>query len=109
MPPPSFAPRQRCLLVAVTGCLVLLFALVIPGTAKELPLNAIVLYDTPKGAAYIQVTDLLINGKAELRGCSTGQRIDKSAYGKLAKVPLASATLLERTSDGLVLTKDSGT
>src|SRR5271169_5946295 len=45
------------------------------GWAKEQPLNAIVLYDTDKGAAYEQVTDLLINGKIEVRACTTGQQI----------------------------------
>jgi len=108
MPPFSFAPSRRCLFLAVANCLSLLLFLPAPASAKEAPLNAIVLYDTEKGPAYLQVTDLLINGKAELRTCSTGQRIDKSAYGRLPKVTLAGATLLERTADGLILTKDSG-
>jgi hypothetical protein len=55
----------------------------------------------------MQVTDLLISGKTELRVCATGQRIDKSAYGKLAKLTMAGATSLARTADGLILTKDS--
>jgi len=78
------------------------------GFAKETPVSAIVLYDSAKGPTYVQVSDLLINGKAELRSCTAGQKIDKSSYGKLAKVTLAGATSLERTTNGLVLTKDSG-
>lgn len=78
------------------------------GWAKEQPLNAIILYDTEKGAAYVLVSDLLINGKAELRGCTAGKRIDKSAYGRLAKVPMVGASFLERTADGLILTSGSG-
>jgi len=76
--------------------------------AKEPPLSAIVLYDTEKGAAYEQVSDLLINGKSELRICTTGQPIEKSTYGRLPKITLTGATSLERTADGiLTLTKDS--
>jgi hypothetical protein len=76
--------------------------------AKESPLNAIILYDGANGPAYVQVTDLLIAGKAEVRGCTAGQRIDKSGYGRLAKVSLSEALSLERTADGLILTtKDS--
>src|SRR5208282_950028 len=62
-----------------------------------------------KGAAYEQVSDLLINGKIELRICTPGQPIDKSDYGRLPKTTLTGATSLERTADGvLILTKDSG-
>jgi hypothetical protein len=76
--------------------------------AKEAPVTAIELFDGPNGAAYVQVTDLLINGKAEVRICSSPDRIDKSAYGKLAKVPLAGATSLERTAGGvLILTRNA--
>ena len=75
---------------------------------KEAPVTAIELFDGPSGAAYVQVTDLLINGKAEVRICSSPDRIDKSAYGKLAKVALAGATSLERTAEGvLILTRNS--
>lgn len=63
--------------------------------AKEPALNAIVLYDTDKGAAYEQVTDLLINGKVEMRVCTAGQQIDKSVYGRLPKITLTGATSLE--------------
>src|SRR5215469_2567751 len=75
---------------------------------KEAPVTAIELFDGPNGAAYVQVTDLVINGKTEVRICSSPGRIDKSAYGKLAKVPLAGATSLERTAEGvLILTRNS--
>ncbi len=97
------------LFLFVTPLLVLLLLLGGEGLAKEPPLNAIVLYDSEKGTAYEQVSDLLINGKIELRICSPGQPIDKSAYGRLPKTTLAGATSLERTADGvLILTKDSG-
>ena len=72
--------------------------------AKDAPLTAIALYDTSKGAAYLQLTDILINGKAELRGCSDpAQKIDKSAYGKLPKVGIAGATALARGPNGVML------
>ena len=76
--------------------------------AKDAPLTAIELYDSAKGAAYLQITDVLINGKAELRGCpGGGQKIDKSAYGKLPKVAISGATSLGRSADGvMLLTRD---
>ena len=54
------------------------------------------------------MSDLLINGKIELRVCTAGQQIDKSTYGRLPKITLTGAASLERTADGvLILTKDS--
>jgi hypothetical protein len=108
MSPFSFAPRGHCSCLALSRSIALLLLLGALGFAKETPTNAIIFYDTVKGPAYVQVTDLLISGKAELRSCTAGQRIDKSAYGRLAKVTLAGASSLERTVDGLILTKDSG-
>ena len=76
--------------------------------AKDQPLTAIELYDGPKGAAYVQLTDVLINGKAELRGCGSSQLIDKSTYGKLSKVSLAGAQSLERRNDGTLVLVQAG-
>ena len=77
--------------------------------AKEPPLNVIELYDGPNGAAYLQIAEFTINGKAEVRACGGMERIDKSAYSKLAKVPLAGASTLERGADGvMMITRDSG-
>lgn len=76
--------------------------------AKEAPLNVIELYDGPNGAAYLQIAEFLINGKAEVRACGGIERIDKSAYSKLAKVPLSGATSLERGADGIMtITRDA--
>src|SRR5438067_8815699 len=77
----------------ITACFTLCL---IPADAKEAPLTAIELFDGPNGAAYAQVTDVVINGKTEMRVCSSPERIDKSAYGKLPKVSLVGATSLER-------------
>jgi tetratricopeptide (TPR) repeat protein len=78
--------------------------------AKDVPATGIELYDGPNGAAYVQLTDLLINGKTELRTCTAGSKIDKGGYGRLPKITLASATSLQRGLDGvLTLTKDSVT
>src|SRR5579863_8880746 len=75
---------------------------------KEAPLNVIELYDGPSGAAYLQIADFMINGKAEVRACGGLERIDKSAYSKLAKASLSGAVTLERGADGVMtLTRDS--
>ena len=107
MPPPPVArstfyfPAIRILAAGLLA----LFSLSL--SAKEIPLNAIVLYDAANGAAYVQMTNLTLNGKTELRTCAADVKIDKSAYGKLGKAQLKGAISLERTAEGvLILTKD---
>jgi hypothetical protein len=77
--------------------------------SKEVPLTAIELFDGPNGAAFVQVTELLINGKAEVRSCTGATQINKSSYGKLAKIALnSSVTSLERDAQGVMtLTRGS--
>ena len=77
--------------------------------SKDVPLSAIELFDGPNGAAYVQLSDLLINGKAEVRSCGGAVQINKSNYGKLTKIPLnPSVTSLERDSKGTMnLTRGS--
>ncbi|MFZ1138279.1 MAG: hypothetical protein ABR881_10180 [Candidatus Sulfotelmatobacter sp.] len=51
----------------------------------------------------------MINGKAEVRSCGGATQINKSTYGKLAKIPLnSSVTSLERDAKGIMnLTRGS--
>ncbi len=71
--------------------------------SKDVPVTAIELFDGPNGAAFVQVADLLINGKAEVRSCGGAAQINKSTYGKLAKIPLnSSVTSLERDAKGVM-------
>ena len=80
----------------------LLIGLVVPAVqSKDAPITAIELYDGPNGAAFVQLTGLLINGKAEVRSCTGVTQINKSNYGKLPKVALTSSvTSLERDAKG---------
>ena len=78
--------------------------------AKDAPLLAIELFDNAKGAAYVQITDVSINGKVELRACSAStNKIDRSTYGKLPRVVLAGAESLERGADGVMVLTRGGT
>lgn len=88
------------LFVAVAG---------LPLRSKDAPLTAIELFDGPNGAAFVQLTGLLMNGKTEVRSCAGASQINKSNYGKLAKIPLNSAvTSLERDAAGtMTLTRGS--
>jgi len=72
--------------------------------AKDVPLTAIELYDGSSGAAYVQLTDVLINGKAEMKDCSPfgSAGVDKSAYGKMGRVMLVPGGVLERGADGVL-------
>jgi hypothetical protein len=79
--------------------LIVLFAPAV--RSKDVPLLAIELFDGPNGAAFAQVSELLINGKAEVRSCGGATQINKSNYGKLVKIPLnSSVTSLERDAQG---------
>jgi hypothetical protein len=70
--------------------------------AKQPSLIAIEVYDSPSGVAYVQLSDVLINGKAEVRDCTPFQdaAIEKSTYNKLQKILLAPGAILERGNDG---------
>ena len=77
--------------------------------AKDVPLTAIALFDGPNGAAYVQITGVMLNGKTELRNCSSTSKIDRATYGKLPKVQLKGAISLELDADGvLMLTTGKG-
>jgi len=81
-----------------------LFIVAVAGTtlqSKDVPLTAIEVFDGTNGAAFVQITGLLMNGKAELRSCQGVSQINKSNYGKLPKIQLnSSATSLERDAAG---------
>src|SRR5579863_7216564 len=87
------------------AALALLAALMaVPSGAKDAHLIAIELYNGPNGPAYVQISDVLINGKIELRLCGSDPKIDKSSYGKLNKVTLSiGATLEYGITGGLTL------
>jgi hypothetical protein len=99
---PSFVKRAAIALTfsALTGIAV---------HSKDVSLTAIELFDGPNGAAFVQLSGLLINGKAEVRSCGGATEINKSTYGKLAKISLnTSVTALERDPNGVMnLTRGS--
>ena len=72
--------------------------------AKEPSLTAIELYDGANGPAYVQLADVLINGKAELRSCAGEESgsIEKGAYNKFPKLGLSPGGVLERGNDGVL-------
>jgi len=88
----------RAIIVSSIAALLAAFA-----TAKDVSLTTIVLYDGPKGAAYVQMTGVTLNGKTEIRTCDPATKMDKSAYGKASKIQMKGATFLERTSDGVLM------
>jgi hypothetical protein len=70
--------------------------------AKQPSLTVIEVYDSPSGAAYAQLSDVLINGKIEVRDCTPFQNapIDRSTYNKMQKISLAPGAVMERGQDG---------
>jgi len=80
-----------------------------PALAKDVPLTAIVLFDGTNGAAYVQITGVMLNGKTELRNCNGTSKTDRTSYGKLPKVQLKGAISLELDAGGvLILTTGKG-
>jgi hypothetical protein len=104
MPRRSTFHAALCLWPCLTRVCValLLIVLAVPAVqSKEVPITAIELYDGPNGAAFVQLTGLLINGKTELRSCTGVTQINKSNYGKLPKVVLGPSMIsLERDAKG---------
>jgi hypothetical protein len=77
------------------------FVLAVPLVhSKDVTLTAIELFDGDNGPSYVQLTGLLINGKAEVRSCGGFKEINKGTYGKLTKIPLAAGDSLERDAHG---------
>jgi hypothetical protein len=89
---------------AIAFGLVTLGLLSLTAWAKEPSLMVIELYDGSAGAAYIQLQNVLINGKTEMRECALSGTapMDKSAYNKLEKLVLAPGGVLERGDDGVL-------
>src|SRR5271165_4329497 len=103
---------ELCLRSSVKRACIALALVLFTGPAvypKDIPLTAIELFDGPNGAAFIQVSDVLINGKAEVRSCGGAAQINKSTYGKLPKIALnSSVTSIERDAQGVMnLTRGS--
>lgn len=73
-------------------------------------MTAIELYDGPSGAAYVQLTDMLINTKAEMKDCTPYQSaaVDHSTYNKMELVHMAAPSVLERGDDGVLHYTASG-
>lgn len=89
-----------------TVSVVILVALSIYAVAKD-STTAIVLFDGPHGAAYVQLMGLTLNGKTELRLCDQVATFDKTTYKNFPRVPLTGASSLQRAQDGvLTLTVD---
>ena len=105
---PSKRPSERAHLKRCSVAVVLAVVLVLVGGAsmsayaKDAPLSAVVLFDGPKGAAYVQITDATLNGKIEVRSCDGVSKLDKNTYNGLPRASLASASSLQRGADGVL-------
>ena len=84
-------------------CQLLAALVAIPLQAKENPVTAIALFDSPSGPAYAQITGLLVNGKSELRVCDGAPKFNKTGYDTLPRIQLAGAAFLERGDDGTLV------
>lgn len=76
--------------------------------AKEASVTAVVLFDGPQGAAYVQITEAALNGKIEVRSCDGVSRLDKNTYNALPRTSLAGANALQRGADGVLTLTANG-
>lgn len=76
--------------------------------AKDASLTAVVLFDGPQGAGYVQITDADLNGKIEVRSCDGISKFDKNTYNGLPRTSLAGASSLQRGADGVLLLTANG-
>jgi len=98
-------PLHREMRLTIGVCIAAFICFSHSALARDSSLTAIELYDGASGPAYVQISDVLINGKAELRSCAgaaADTKIDKSAYSKFPKLMLAPGTTLERDQDGVL-------
>lgn len=105
-----FRPNLR----AVTACKLIGFALLlfvllyVPGAqAKDKSLTAVLLFEGPKGPAYLQLSDVMLNGKAEAYVCTKGSSFDNSTYHRMTRMSLANGLELERDAEGALALKTS--
>jgi hypothetical protein len=91
----------------LTGSFILGVAAICLASASAFAANthatAIELFDTPNGAAYVQIAGVMMNGKTDVRVCDGMSKFDKRAYDLMIKTQLAAATALERTADGTLM------
>ncbi len=101
--------KSRCAArVSARAFLAMFFAVSISAPARDASPAAIALFDGPRGAAYVQITGLTVNGKTELRICDGVPKLDKRTYDALPRTQLAGAASLARGADGvLTLTVDA--
>ena len=73
--------------------------------AKDKPLTGVLLYEGAKGPAYLQLSDIVLNGKTEVYVCTKGAALDGSSYKKLPRTALGNAQEMELDADGALAMK----
>jgi hypothetical protein len=99
-------PLRHFLPLKIAG---VLLAFTLSSFAKDSTLSAIVLFTTPVGPGYVQLTGVALNGKTELRTCEGVPTFDKHSYDLLPRVQLSAASVLERAADGVLMLSTDGT
>jgi hypothetical protein len=101
-----FGLERCCVAVVLAG--VLVGGASITTYAKDTSLTAVVLFDGPQGAAYVQITEADLNGKIEVRSCDGVPRLDKNIYNGLPRASLAGASSLQRGANGVLTLTANG-
>ena len=106
-----FPPKRPVELSRLERCCVALVLVLGTATAthaKDASLTAVVLFDGPQGARYVQITEAALNGKIEVRSCDGVSKLDKNTYNGLPRTSLAGASSLQRRADGVLTLTANG-
>jgi len=105
---PSKRPTEISRLERCCVAVALVLGASITTYAKDASLTAVVLFDGPQGAAYVQITEATLNGKIEVRSCDGVSRLDKNTYNGLSRASLTGASSLRRGADGVLMLTANG-
>jgi hypothetical protein len=107
----AFPPKRPAEISRLERCcaaVVLVLGTAITTYAKDASLTAVVLFDGPQGAGYVQITEAALNGKIEVRSCDGVSRLDKNTYNGLPRASMAGASSLQRGADGVLTLTANG-
>jgi hypothetical protein len=107
-PCPSRRPSEISRLERCFVAVVLVLGASITTYAKDASLTAVVLFDGPQGAAYVQITEAGLNGNIEVRSCDGVSKLDKNTYNGLPRASLAGASSLQRGANGVLTLTANG-
>lgn len=80
----------------------------IAANAKDASLTAVLLFDGPQGASYVQIIEASLNGKIDVRSCDGLSKVDKNTFNTLPRLSLEGASSVQRGTNGALTLTTNG-